>query len=51
MRESREQEAAMKRYFAQKPVMLRGPGERYPTREEIHDRTRVRWHERAVASH
>ncbi len=42
MREAREYEVAMKRYFAQKPVMLRGPGERYPTRDESHDPTRFR---------
>ena len=35
-------ELAMKRYFAMKPQCLLGPGERYPTREEIYDRPVLR---------
>jgi len=38
MRESREYDAAMKRYFAQKPFPLTGPPQRYPKREELYDR-------------
>ena len=33
---------AMRRFFAQQPVQLRGADERYPTREETHDRARLR---------
>ncbi len=42
MRESREYEEAMQRFLAEKPVKLKGPGERYLTREEAHDRPRLR---------
>lgn len=35
-------DAAMRRFFAQPPVQLGGAGERYPTREETHDRARLR---------
>lgn len=38
MRESREYEAAMKRYLALKPFPLTGPPQRYPKREELYDR-------------
>ena len=38
MRESREYDAAMKRYFALKPFPLTGPPQRYPKREELYDR-------------
>jgi hypothetical protein len=42
MRESRDYDEAMRRYFALKPVKLKGPGERYLTRDEAHDRARLR---------
>lgn len=42
MRESREYEESMRRFLAQKPVKLKGRGGRYPTRDETHDRTRLR---------
>jgi hypothetical protein len=38
MRESREYDAAMKRYLALKPFPLTGPPQRYPKREELYDR-------------
>jgi hypothetical protein len=43
MRESREYEAAMRRYLARGPFeALTGPAERYPARDEIHDRPVLR---------
>lgn len=43
MRESREYEEAMRRYLSRGPFKeLKGPAERYPTREELHDRSRLR---------
>jgi len=42
MRRDADYEEAMRRYFAKEPQCLRGPGERYPTREEIHDRPGLR---------
>ncbi|MBI2296301.1 MAG: hypothetical protein HYU76_09795 [Betaproteobacteria bacterium] len=42
MREAREYEEAMRRYFSSKLVIRRQPGERYATREELHDRARLR---------
>lgn len=42
MRESREYDEAMRRYFALKPFKFGKPGGRYPTREEIHDRASLR---------
>lgn len=42
MRESREYEESMREFLAQKPVKLKKPGERYLTRDEAHDRTRLR---------
>lgn len=35
-------ELAMKRYFSLQPRPLKAPGEKYPTREELHDRPRLR---------
>lgn len=35
-------EEAMRRYLAKEPQCLSGPGERYPTREEIYDRPVLR---------
>ena len=42
MRGSREYDEAMRRYFANTFVIRRKPGERYPTREELHDRPGLR---------
>ena len=42
MCESREYEESMRRFLAQKTVKLEKPGGRYPTRDETHDRTRLR---------
>jgi hypothetical protein len=42
MRQAREYERAMRRFFARGPVVLKQPGDRYPTREEIYDRGRLR---------
>jgi hypothetical protein len=38
MREVREYDAAMKRFFALKPFKLTGPPQPYPKREELYDR-------------
>ena len=35
-------EEAARRYLAQEPRVHRGPGHRYPTRDEIHERDRLR---------
>lgn len=35
-------ELAMKRFFSVQPRPLKGPGEKYPTRDEIYDRPRLR---------
>ena len=40
--ESRQYELAMRRSLARKPVRLRADGRPYPTREEAHERTRLR---------
>lgn len=42
MRESGEYERAMQRWLAEEPVKLKGRAERYPTREELYDRGRLR---------
>ena len=42
MSESREYNEAMRRWLALKPVKLKERGERYPTRDELHDRSRLR---------
>ena len=43
MCESREYQDAMKRYLSRGAFqILRGPAERYPTREELHDRAGLR---------
>lgn len=42
MRESREYDEAMRRYFALKPFKFGKPAGRYPTREEINDRASLR---------
>ena len=42
MQEAREYDAAMRRFLAKRPVKLGRPGQRYATRDELHDRTRFR---------
>ena len=42
MRHSREYEAAYQAFLAEKPLRLKGPGERYLTREEVNDRAALR---------
>ncbi|MCC7259364.1 MAG: CopG family transcriptional regulator [Gammaproteobacteria bacterium] len=42
MRESGDYERAMRRYLGRKPVRLSREGERYPMREELHDRHGLR---------
>lgn len=42
MKQEDAYEAAHRRWKAAKPVRLTEPGERYPTREEIYDRGRLR---------
>ncbi len=44
MRESHEYQEAMQRYLGSKFVIDLQPGERLPTREEIHDRAALRKH-------
>jgi hypothetical protein len=42
IQESSEYDDAMKRYFGSNLVIRRQPGERRPTREELHDRAALR---------
>jgi hypothetical protein len=42
MLESREYDEAMRKFLAKRPVKLNRAGGRYPTRDERHDRTRLR---------
>lgn len=42
MRESREYDEAMRRFLSKPPVRLRRPGKRFPARDELHDRARLR---------
>ena len=42
MRQSREYERAMRRYLEKEPRKLRKRGVPYPSREELHDRDRLR---------
>jgi hypothetical protein len=42
MKESREYHKAMRRFLARKPVKLTRSGLRYATRDELHDRARLR---------
>jgi len=42
MRESHEYDEAMRRFLSKAPVVLRRPGKRYPARDELHDRARLR---------
>lgn len=42
IRGAREYEEAMRRYYRNALEIRRKPGERYPTREELHERTGLR---------
>jgi hypothetical protein len=43
MHEAREYDDAMRRFLSQRPFKsLKGPPERYPSRDELHDRARLR---------
>lgn len=42
MRESREYERAMRQYLAREPAPLKRGGSRYPSREKLYDRGRLR---------
>lgn len=42
MRESREYERAMREYLARNPAPLKGSRARYPSRDQLHDRDRLR---------
>jgi len=42
MQQEASYELAMKRYYALQPRPLKGPGEKYPTRDELYDRPRLR---------
>ena len=42
MRESREYGRAMRSYLSRKPTVLKKRGERYPQRDELHDRHGLR---------
>ena len=42
MRESREYERAMRQFLAREPVPLKRNRARYPSREKLHDRGRLR---------
>jgi hypothetical protein len=43
MREAREYDDAMRRFLSRRPfTSLKGPPERYPSRDELHDRARLR---------
>jgi hypothetical protein len=42
MRQAREYERAMRRFFAIKPAALKRAGDRYPTRDELYERGRLR---------
>lgn len=42
MRESHEYDDAMRRFLGKPPVRLKRGGQRYATRDALHDRTRLR---------
>ena len=42
MHDAREYDEAMRRFLAKAPVRLKRTGKRYPTRDDLHDRTRLR---------
>jgi hypothetical protein len=42
MHEARAYDEAMRRFLSKKPVRLKRTSERYPTRDDLHDRSRLR---------
>jgi hypothetical protein len=42
MRHSREYDEAMRRFLSKGPYKIKGPRQRYPKREELYDRGRLR---------
>ena len=42
MGEQHEYDRAMRRFLAKKPIKLKRTGQGYPTRDELHDRARLR---------
>jgi hypothetical protein len=42
MQSHKDYDEAMRRFLSKKPVGLRGSGQRYPTRDETHDRSGFR---------
>jgi hypothetical protein len=42
MRQAREYERAMRQFFDGEPIALKRRGERYPVREDLHDRGSLR---------
>lgn len=42
MKDRREYQRAMRRYLSKPPFEISGEPEKYPTRESLHDRTRIR---------
>jgi hypothetical protein len=42
MQHERKYEIAMRQFLSVEPQVLRAPGESYASREELHDRTRIR---------
>jgi hypothetical protein len=42
MRDGAAYQEAMRRFLSKPPVALKTPGDRYMTREEVHDRARLR---------
>jgi hypothetical protein len=42
MRESREYERAMRQYLTRAPARLSRAGDRYPSRDDLHDRQHLR---------
>jgi hypothetical protein len=42
MRESHEYDEAMRRFLAKQPVRLKSRRQRFPTRDELHDRAGLR---------
>jgi len=42
MKDRRESQRAMRRYLAKPPFDLTGEPQKYPTRDEIYDRARIR---------
>jgi hypothetical protein len=42
MKDRREYQRAMRRYFSKPPFDLGGEAQEYPSRDELYDRTRIR---------